>query len=86
MSGSHLDATPKKPMSRKNRVEDSPGLLGDSNEAVEAVFEPPPTFEYRARKSLESPSPEQLLFRGLSMEKEESPFADPITSVGNSQQ
>ena len=89
LSQSHLSATPKKVAGRKSRVEELPGSPRDSDEDVEEGFEPPPTFEYRSRKSLRSPSPEQPSFRDLSMEEDESPAApdpDPITSTGNSRQ
>jgi len=89
LSQSHLSATPKKVTARKSVVEQSPGLPGDSDEDLEDGFEPPPTFEYRSRTALRSPSPEQTSFQDLSREEDEPPVEpelDPVTPVGNSRQ
>ena len=69
--------------------EESPGFPGDSDEDLENGFEPPPTFEYRSRNSLRSPSPDRASFQDLSREEDELPAAsdpDPVTPAGNSRQ
>jgi len=69
--------------------EESPGFPGDSDEDLENGFEPPPTFEYRSRNALRSPSFDRASFQDLSREEDEPPAApdpDLVTPAGNSRQ
>jgi hypothetical protein len=86
LSQSHLNPTPKTSMAWKSRVEESPGLPGDSDEDFDEGFEPPPTFEYRSRNAPPSPSPDQTTFRDLSREDEPpvTPGPDPVTPISSS--
>ena len=90
LSQSHISATPRKSTGRASRVEESPGLPGDSEEEFDDGFEPPPTFEYRPEHNPPlSSSPEQTSFQKLSREEDEPPAApspDLATPVGNSRQ
>lgn len=89
LSQSHLNATPKTATGRKSRVEESPGLPGDSDEDLEDGFEPPPTFEYHSHNALRSPSIGQASSQDLSREEDEPPIEpepEIITPVGNSRQ
>lgn len=83
LSQSHPNATPETATARKSRVEESPGLPGDSDEDE---FEPPPAFEYHSHKT-PSLSPEQASSQELSRE-EDNPRATrksgPATPTGDS--
>ena len=87
LSQSHLNATPKKGTGRKSRVEESPGLPGDSDGYFEDGFEPPPTFELDSRNAPRSPSSERSDFQDISREEDEPPAApepDLVTPTSNS--
>jgi len=89
LSQSHLSVSPKTATGRKSRVDESPGLPGDSDEDLDDGFEPPPTFEYRPHNAPLSPSPERADFQDLSGEEDGPPAAldpDLATPVGNSRQ